>query len=557
MANLLERFVHRTEFDSYEDFYKNFSISVPENFNFAYDVVDVYATEQPEKRALIWVDDHGHERTLTFGDLKYLSDKAANFFLSQGIRKGDHVMLILRGHYSFWYCLLGLHKIGAITTPATHMLTSKDLVYRIDKGDIRMIVASNWAQLPDHVEDAEGKVEVEKPLKVLQNGTRPGWLSLEEEMEKISPDFTRPVGEANTRSEDISLALFSSGTSSYPKMVQHDFLYPLAHIVTAKYWQRCIDDGLHYTVADTGWGKVLWGKIYGQWICGSAVFVYDYDKFSAPSMAAMCARYGVTTFCAPPTVYRFLIKKDLAQYDFSMLQNCTVAGESLDPEVYNRFKQFTGLGLREGFGQTETALQLFNPLWITPRPGSTGQPSPLYDVKLLNAQGQICEDGEEGEIVIAVGEHKPLGLFAGFYKGASLAEVAAEDGFYHTGDIAWRDEDGYYWFVGRADDIIKSSGYRIGPFEVESALIEHPAVLECAITGVPDPDRGQIVKATIVLTSGYTPSESLKKELQNHVKNVTAPYKYPRAIEFVEELPKTISGKIRRVEIRERDREGK
>jgi acetyl-CoA synthetase len=555
MSCLLEKFVERTEFESYADFAANFRINVPENFNFAYDVVDYYAGWQPQKRALVWCDDHGHDRTFSFGDLKYFSDKAANFFLSHGIRKGDHVMLALKGHYTFWFCLLGLHKIGGIATPATHMLTSRDIVYRVDKASIRMIVAFDQGSLPECVDEALGRTAGSLHTRVLLGGEREGWLDLEEELDKASSDFIRPVGAAATCNDDVSLAYFSSGTVGYPKMVQHDFAYPLAHIVTAKYWQNCSDDGLHYTVADTGWAKVVWGKIYGQWICGSAVFVYDYDRFSAAHLAEMCTRYGVTTFCAPPTVYRFLIKEDLSQYDFSSLTYCVVAGEPLNPEIYDRFLQFTGLRLMEAFGQTETTVQIGNFVGMDPKPGSTGKPNPLYDIKLMDREGRICDDGEEGEIVIAVGDKKPLGLFCGYYGEEQRNREVLHDGYYHTGDMAWQDEDGHYWFIGRADDVIKSSGYRIGPFEVESALIEHPAVLECAITGVPDPDRGQIVKATVVLTKDYQPSEALKKELQNHVKNVTAPYKYPRAIEFVNELPKTISGKIRRVEIRERDQE--
>ncbi|MBN1141705.1 MAG: AMP-binding protein, partial [Deltaproteobacteria bacterium] len=543
----------RVDFDSYEDFATNFRVTVPDNFNFAFDVADVYAEQEPGKRALVWCDDHGGLRSFSFGEMKDLSNRAANFFLQCGIRKGDHVMLALKGHYSFWYCFLGLHKIGAIATPATHMLTTKDIVYRIEKASIRMIVAIDQGTLPDFIDEAEGKTAGSLHCKALLGGKRQGWLDLETEIHRASGEFRRPSGEAATRNEDISLVYFSSGTTGFPKMVQHDFTYPLSHIVTAKYWQNCQDNGLHYTVADTGWAKVVWGKIYGQWICGSAVFVYDYDKFSAVNMAEMCTRYGVTTFCAPPTIYRFLIKEDLSRYDFSGLKYCVIAGEPLNPEIYERFLEFTGIRLMEGFGQTETTIQIGNFLWMDVKPGSMGKPIPFYDVKLLDADGSVCDEGEEGEIVIGVGAEKPLGMFTGYYREEERTQEVWHDGYYHTGDMAWRDEDGYYWFVGRADDVIKSSGYRIGPFEVESALIEHPAVLECAITGVPDPERGQIVKATVVLTKGYEAGESLKKELQNHVKNVTAPYKYPREIEFVKELPKTISGKIRRVEIRDRD----
>jgi acetyl-CoA synthetase len=553
MSCLLDRFVNRTEFNSYEDFKSHLDIKIPDNFNFAYDVVDVYATEQPDKRALVWCDDHGNDRTFSFGDLKYYSDKAANLFRSYGIKKGDHVMLILKGRYEFWFCLLGLHKIGAIATPATHMLTSKDIKYRVEVASIPMIVSVADDGLVEHIEEGQRQTGDSVRHKLLLGEPREGWIDFKSALEKASADFVRPQGDENTGNDDICLAYFSSGTTGYPKLIHHDMVYPLGHILTAKYWQNNMDDGLHYTVADTGWAKVVWGKIYGQWLCGSAVFVYDYDKFSAASMAAMAARYGVTTFCAPPTIYRFLIKEDLSQYDFSGLKYCVVAGEPLNPEVYERFLKYTGLKLMEAYGQTELVVTIATWPWMEPKPGSMGKPCPLYAIDLLNAEGQPCDVGEEGEIVINTKKGRPLGLFPGYYRDEAKTAEVWYDGYYHTGDMAWRDEDGYYWFVGRADDVIKSSGYRIGPFEVESALMEHPAVLECAITGIPDPDRGQVVKATIVLTKDYTAGDALKEELQNHVKNVTAPYKYPRIIEFVPELPKTISGKIRRVEIREKD----
>jgi acetyl-CoA synthetase len=549
----LNKFVKRAEFESYDDFFENFELIVPENFNFAYDVVDYYAEHQPDKKALVWCDDLDNDKTLTFGDMKYLSDKAANFFLSRGIKKGDYVKLLLKGHYSFWYCFLGLHKIGAIATPGTHMLTTKDLVYRIEKADLKMVVCIDEGALTDYVDEAQCKTGDILRDKVLLGGAREGWLNLEEEIQKASADFCRPKGAADTTNEDIFLAYFSSGTTGFPKMVQHDNTYPLGHITTAKYWQNCLDDGLHYTVADTGWAKVVWGKIYGQWICGSAVFAYDYDKFDADNMARKCAKYGVTTFCAPPTVYRFLIKEDLSQYDFSGLKYAATAGEPLNPEIYEKFLEFTGLRIMEGFGQTETSILIGTFIWMDTKPGSMGKPCPIFEIDLMNAEGVFCEDGEEGEIVIRTEQGRPLSLFTGYYRDDEKTAEVWHDGYYHTGDMAWRDEDGYYWFVGRADDVIKSSGYRIGPFEVESALIEHPAVLECAITGVPDPIRGQVIKATVVLTKDYSASDELKLELQNHVKSVTAPYKYPRVIEFVTELPKTISGKIRRVEIRDKD----
>lgn len=558
MACLLERFVNRTDFQSYEDFRDNIAIEVPPNFNFAYDVVDVYAAEQPDKRALVWCDDHGNDRTFTFGELKHYSDKAASLFRSYGIQKGDHVMLVLKGRYEFWFCLLGLHKLGAIATPATHMLTAKDIAYRVEVASIPMIVSIADDGLVAHIEEGQRHTGGTLRHKLLLGGEpRDGWDDFRAEMEKASADFERPVGAAAICNEDICLAYFSSGTTGYPKLIHHDMAYPLGHIMTARYWQNNCDDGLHYTVADTGWAKVVWGKIYGQWICGCAVFVYDYDKFNAPNMAAMAARYGVTSFCAPPTVYRFLIKEDLSQYDFSGLQYCVVAGEPLNPEVYERFLKYTGLKLMEAYGQTELVVTIATWPWMEPRPGSMGKPCPLYDIELLNGGGQPCEVGEEGEIVIRTGGGRPLGLFPGYYRDAAKTAEVWHDGYYYTGDMAWCDEDGYFWFVGRADDVIKSSGYRIGPFEVESVLMEHPAVLECAITGVPDPDRGQVVKATVVPAKGYQAGEALAKELQEHVKAATAPYKYPRLVEFVAELPKTISGKIRRVEIRENESPGK
>lgn len=553
MSCLLDRFVSRIEYSSYEDFQENLSIDIPADFNFAFDVADVYATEQPDKRALVWCDDHGNDRSFTFGDLKYYSDKAANLFRSYGIKKGDHVMLILKGRYEFWFCLLGLHKLGAIATPATHMLTSKDIKYRVEVASIPMIVSVADDGLIDHIDEGQRQTGDMIRHKLLLGEPREGWIDFKTELEKASPEFERAGGDQRTCNDDTCLAYFSSGTTGYPKLIHHDMAYPLGHILTAKYWQSNLDDGLHYTVADTGWAKVVWGKIYGQWLCGSAVFVYDYEKFSAASMAAMAAKYGVTTFCAPPTIYRFLIKEDLSQYDFSGLKYCVVAGEPLNPEVYERFLKYTGIKLMEAYGQTELVVTIATWPWMEPKPGSMGKPCPLYDIDLLNADGQPCDVGEEGEIVINTSTGRPLGLFPGYYRDDAKTAEVWYDGYYHTGDMAWRDEDGYYWFVGRADDVIKSSGYRIGPFEVESALIEHPAVLECAITGVPDPDRGQVVKATIVLAKGYEAGEDLKEELQTHVKTVTAPYKYPRIIEFVSELPKTISGKIRRVEIREKD----
>ena len=554
MTSLLSQFVFQTDFESYEDFKENFKILIPENFNFAYDVVDAYARDFPEKVAIVWCDDNGSERIFTFKDLKYYSDKTANFFAKHGICKGDHVMLTLKSRYEFWYCILGLHKLGAIAVPATHMLKTRDIVYRIEKAGLKMIVCISDDGIPGQVNESHshcGNIPFKKV--VIGETNCEGWIDFRKELEEVSPFFERPSGEATTKNDDICLVYFSSGTSGFPKVVEHNFTYPLGHILTAKYWQNVEDNGLHYTVADSGWGKCVWGKIYGQWIAGCAVFVYDYDRFEAKNMLEKASKYGVTTFCAPPTIYRFLIKEDLTKYNFSTLKYAVVAGEPLNPEVFNRFLKFTGIKLMEGFGQTETVVAIATFPWMEPKPGSIGKPTPGYKIELMDKDGRLCEAGEEGEIVINTKEEKPAGLFVHYGGDPEKTKEAWHDGYYHTGDMAWMDEEGYFWFVGRADDIIKTSGYKVGPFEVENALIQHPAVLECAITGAPDLERGQIIKATVVLTKGYSSGEALKKELQEHVKKVTAPYKYPRIIEFVDELPKTISGKIRRVEIRDRD----
>lgn len=551
--SMVERFLQQVEFTSYEDIVRNFKIKVPENFNFAYDVVDVIATETPDKTAMVWCDEKGNEAVFNFGQMKYYSDKAANFFRSVGIKKGDPVMLILKRRYEFWFCILALHKIGAICIPATHMLTKKDLVYRNNAADVKMIVCVNEPEVIKHVEDSEAESPTLK-YKVLVGGSKEGWIDFNKEMENSPAEFIKPSGSEYTTNDDISLLYFTSGTTGMPKMVQHNFTYPLGHILTAKYWQNVQDGGLHLTVADTGWAKAMWGKLYGQWICGSAVFVYDYDKFVPSDLLNVISKHGVTTFCAPPTIYRFFIKEDLTKYDLSKLKYCVVAGEPLNPEVYNQFYKATGIKLMEAYGQTELTVVLGTFPWMEPKPGSMGKPAPGYEVDLVDEDGNSVDIGEEGQIVIRTDKLKPAGMFGGYYRDEALTKKVWNNDVYYTGDIAWRDEDGYFWFVGRADDVIKSSGYRIGPFEVESALLEHPAVLECAITAVPDPIRGQIVKATVVLTKNYKPSDALVKELQEHVKTVTAPYKYPRIIEFVDELPKTISGKIRRVEIRERDK---
>lgn len=551
-TNLVEQYVSRTTFTSYDDFREHFRILTPENFNFAYDIVDELARRAQEKKALIWCDESGAQATFTFGELKEQSDKVANLLQSLGVKKGDPVMLILKRRYEFWFCLIALHKLGAVAIPATHLLTKKDLVYRNNAADIAAIIAVPDARVLDAVDESHGDSPSLRH-KIVLTGARDGWLALDQALDAVSADFTRPSGAEATCNEDISLLYFTSGTTGMPKMVVHDFAYPLGHIITAGYWQNVMVDGNHLTVADTGWAKAAWGKVYGQWICGSAVFAYDMERFDPKKLMEVICRHRVTTFCAPPTIYRFLIKEDLSQYDLSHLKYCAVAGEPLNPEVYNAFLRATGHRIMEGYGQTETVVAVATYPWVDPRPGSMGKPSPGYPIDILNEHGQSCEVGEEGQIVIRTANGKPAGMFRGYYRDPELTQSVWHDGIYYTGDMAWRDEDGYYWFVGRADDLIKTSGYRVGPFEVESALLEHPAVMECAVTGVPDPDRGQVIKATIVLTKTSVPGPALVAELQEHVRKVTAPYKYPRVIEFVTELPKTISGKIRRVEIREGD----
>ena len=549
---MLNRFVSKVDFNSYEDFIENFRIIVPRNFNFGYDVVDEAAAANPDKIALVWCDDKGGNKVFTFGQLKHFSDKTANFFSSLGIRRGDPVMLVLKRRFEFWFCILALHKIGAIAIPATHLLTPKDIVYRNNAADIKMIVSVSDEIVIRHIEESEAQ-SPSLSLKILVGGSRDGWLDFNAEIDRAPEFFPRPSGDSATSNSDIMLLYFTSGTTGMPKMVQHDFTYPLGHILTAKYWQNVQEDGLHLTVADTGWAKAVWGKIYGQWIAGCAVFVYDYERFEPRKLLDVLVKYGITSFCAPPTIYRFLIKEDLSKYRFNKLTYCAIAGEPLNPEVYAQFLKATGIRLMEGYGQTESTVAIGTFPWLEPKPGSMGKPSPRYDIDLLNDDGKACDVGEEGQIVVRTGKGMPVGMFGGYYRDAELTTAVWHDDIYYTGDMAWRDEDGYYWFVGRADDLIKSSGYRIGPFEVESALIEHPAVIECAITPVPDPLRGQVVKASIVLAKGYIAGEELAHELQAHVKKVTAPYKYPRIIEFVDELPKTISGKIRRVAIREKD----
>lgn len=547
---LYKKYLVKPEFVSLEDFLNNFKIIVPENFNFAYDIVDEYARIEPEKIAIVWANDQGDYREFTYAELKEKTDATASFFQQLGIGHGDKVMLILKRRYEFWFSILALHKIGAIAIPATHLLTDKDIIYRCNAADIKYIVAVGEESIINNVEKA--LPESPSVIKLISIGPifPKNWENFQEGILNASK-FIKP--EVPNRNEDLMLLYFTSGTTAHPKMVAHDFTYPLGHIITAVFWHNVEENGRHLTVSDTGWAKSVWGKLYGQMMAGCSVFVYDHQKFDPADMLNVISKYKITSFCAPPTVYRFLIREDFSKYDLSSLKYCTTAGEALNPKVFETFYERTGIKLMEAYGQTETTVLIGTYPWMEPKPGSMGIPSPGFDVMLVKPDGTPCEDGEQGEIVIRVWDKPPVGLFKGYYRDEELTKSVWHDGFYHTGDIAWRDEDGFYWFVGRADDVIKSSGYRIGPFEVESAIMTHPAVVECAVTGVPDEIRGQVVKATIVLAKGYSPSEELAVEIQEHVKKVTAPYKYPRIIEFVDSLPKTISGKIRRVEIREKD----
>ena len=549
---MIEKFLKQTTFISQEDYEKNLEFIIPEHFNFAYDVMDEWAKEKPEKLALLWTNDEGECIRFSFKDLKEQSDRAAAYFQQLGIGKGDMVMLILKRRYEFWISMLALHKIGAVAIPATHMLTTHDIVYRNNRASVKAIICAGEEYIMQQVEGSKAESPTLKTLISIGPKQAEGFHDWHKEWND-APAFVRPT-EKNDNN-DTMLMYFTSGTSGEPKMVAHDFLYALGHLTTGVYWHNLGEDSIHLTVADTGWGKAVWGKMYGQWFAGAAVFVFDHEKFTADKILRQIEKYRITSFCAPPTVYRFLIHEDFSHYDLSSLRYCCTAGEALNPAVFDKFKELTGISLMEGFGQTETTMTLGTMPWTKPKPGSMGLPNPQYDIDLIKPDGTPCEDGEKGEIVVRTNAGKPVGLFKYYYRDDELTNNVWHDGLYHTGDVAWRDEDGYYWFEGRIDDVIKSSGYRIGPFEVESALMTHPAVVECAITGVPDEIRGMVVKATVVLHKDWKSKagDELIKELQNHVKHVTAPYKYPRIIEFVDELPKTISGKIRRVEIREKD----
>ena len=554
---MIERFLKQTKFTSVEDYNKNLEFIIPENFNFAYDVMDAWAEEAPEKLAILWTNDQSEEIRTTYGELKEQTDQAASYLMTLGIGKNDPVMLILKRRYEWWVVMLALCKIGAIVIPATHMLTKKDIIYRNTRASVKAIICVDDPYVVSQIQAAMSDSPTVKQYITITDHGKPipeGFHNWQTEW-KQAPKFVRPafVNDNN----DTMLMYFTSGTSGEPKMVAHDYLYAMGHLSTGVFWHNLHEGSLHLTVADTGWGKAVWGKFYGQWFAGATVFVFDHEKFNADTLLRQIEKYKVTSFCAPPTIYRFMIREDLSNYDLSSLEYCTTAGEALNPAVFDKFFEKTGIKMMEGFGQTETTMTLGTFPWMEPKPGSMGIPNAQYDIDLIRADGTSCEDGEKGEIVVRVGDKKPIGLFKGYYRDDEKTREAWHDGIYHTGDMAWRDEDGYYWFEGRIDDVIKSSGYRIGPFEVESALMTHPAVVECAITGVPDDIRGMVVKATVVLGKEWKSKagDDLTKELQQHVKKVTAPYKYPRIIEFVDELPKTISGKIRRVEIRKKDAE--
>jgi acetyl-CoA synthetase len=547
------RYLEKTDFDSYEDFSKNFKLNVPDNFNFAYDIIDEYARIEPDRLALIWCDDHGNERKFTFTELKYWSDKTANYLTSKGITKGDKVIFILRRRFEFYFFAFAVSKIGATFIPCTNQLMKKDIVYRNNAAEVKAIIAYNADGIIEHVDSSRNDSPTVDTY-IMVGGNKENWSDYDGEIEAVSDSWIRPTGDKATKNNDLMLIYFTSGTTSMPKMAMHDFIYPLGHIVTAKYWHRVQEYGAHISVADSGWAKFGWGKLFGQWICGAVQFLYDMDRFDPCSLLEKISKYQVKTFCAPPTIYRFMLQHDITKYDLSSLAYCSTAGEPLNPEIFNRFKKLTGHEILNGFGQSETTVIVANYEWVKVDPGSMGLPNPAYNIDVVDENDKSCPIGEEGELVIRdVDTAKPAGLFCGYYKDPESTAKVWHDNIYHTGDVVYRDEHGFLWFVGRNDDVIKASGYRISPFEVESAVIEHPAVVECAVTGAPDSVRGTVVKATIILAKGYEPTEELKKEIQDYVKKITAPYKYPRIIEFVDELPKTISGKIKRAQLRHDD----
>ena len=527
---------------------KKLNFKNTEGFNFAYDILDVLGRETPDRLAMLWLDRDKNVREFTFRQLKKYSDKTANYLKSMGIKKGDRVMLVLKRHYQFWFVILALHKLGAVAIPATHQLKTEDFSYRFSAGDVDAVIITDEDDVAEQAGAAIRAYDGE--IKAMMTGTaQEGWESLDKGIEEAPEDFEKvAVG-----GDDPMVMFFTSGTTGQPKIVTHDYKYPLAHYVTAKLWQNVDTYGIHFTVSDTGWGKALWGKLYGQWICEAAVFVYDMEEFVPYDFLGLFDKYPITTFCAPPTAYRVFVKRNLEKYGISKLQYATTAGEALNPEVWQQFYDKTGLKLMEGFGQTETTLVLLNMVGSETKPGSMGRPGPVYDVDLIDSEGNSVATGETGEVVIRYGKEKPLGLFVGYYGDPEQTEEALAGGVYHTGDTAYRDEDGYFWYVGRTDDLIKSCGYRVGPFEVESVLMKLPYVLECAVTGIPDKHRGQLVKATIVLTEGTEPGKELEREIIGYAKKHMAHFKCPRKIEFVDEMPKTISGKIRRVELREKE----
>ena len=538
---LCEKFVDTEEDETGK--LKSIKFKNTESFNFGFDCVDAIADKYPEKLAMVHLDKHKVERRFTFKDIKRASNQTANYFKSLGIKRGDRVMLVLKRHYQFWFAMTALHKLGAVAIPATNQLKEHDFEYRFNSATVSAILCTADGDVADIAERAAEKCPSVK-TKILVGGAKEGWHDFDNEYPLFTGKFERP--EDCSAGSDMALMFFTSGTTGNPKMAAHAHTYALGHFVTAKYWHCCERDGLHLTISDTGWGKSLWGKLYGQWLCEGAVFVYDFDKFDAADILPLFKKYNITTFCAPPTMLRMMIKEDLSVYDLSSIHHMTTAGEALNPEVAKQFKQATGLEIMEGFGQTETTLVIGNLYGDVPKYGSMGKASPQYDIDILDPDGNSCPNGEVGEICIKTSDEVPVGLYKEYYLNEELTKEAWHDGYYHTGDTAWRDEDGYFWYVSRVDDVIKSSGYRIGPFEIESVIMELPYVLECGVSAVPDEIRGQIVKASIVLTKGTVGTDELKKEIQNYVKSHTAPYKYPRVIAFRDELPKTISGKIQR-----------
>ena len=553
MDYILNKYCPQVYFNSYEEFFDNFKINVPEDFNFGYDVVDEWARVEPDKKALLWCDDNDDEKEFTFTEISRLSNRVANAYREMGIGKGDVVFCILRRRWEYWVNAVALCKLGAILIPASLQLTTKDIVYRGNSAEIKAMVCVD----DDYVIEQAGKAAEQIPTlehKLVVGGQREGWKPYDELLACENETFERPTGEAGVNSKDIMLIYFTSGTTGNPKMVMHNFAHPLGHILTAKYWQQVQENKLHMSVTDSGWAKFGWGKIYGQWISGAEIFAYDMKKFIPTNLLQKMQDYKLTTFCAPPTMYRFMLQEDVSAYDLSSIQNFATAGEPLNADVNVRWEALTGKKIREGFGQTEGPVLIATFPWIEPRPGSLGKPSPLLNIKLLDDDLNEVEDGDEGAIcVTGLKSAYPPGLFVGYYKNPEKTYEAVGTDVYNLHDMVWRSPDGYISFVGRDDDVIKCSGYRIGPFEVESALVAHPAVIECAVTAAPDPIRGKVVKATIVLAKGYEPSDELTKELQTHVKKTTAPYKYPRVVEYVDELPKTVGGKIKRELIRTQD----